>query len=314
MERMSLDLSAENASAIDGANPPKQSGRSTFDEILRTLKEIVSAKAFPPVAVAFIGICIFFWPLVAHLPGLWETDDHYSHGWLIPFISGYVIYKWWPDLSKLPLKPAYASVILLPPILFIGRAAMLVDQQLLVSFMFLASILVAIWFMAGTRWMLGLALPVLYTAFMLPVWLSIIDVYTYPLQLISTKGAYHILTWMGQQPQMDSMHPTDIYLANFNLNVAVPCSGMKTLLAIGAFTAFFLMIANIKWWSRLALIAVVMPLSLVTNACRIALVGLVGNQFGEAAGHQFHDYSGYIMLVVCFYVLFKLARSLGWKD
>lgn len=311
---MSLNLSAENVPTLDSVGVNSPSGGFSVEEILATLRKIVTAREFAPAAIALLGICFFYWPLVGHLPALWAGDDHYSHGWLIPVISGYVIYKWWPDLVKIPVRPAYAAVILVPPLLFIGRSALLVDQQLLLSFTFLATILAGIWFIAGTRWMLGLSLPILYMAFMLPVWLSIIDVYTYPLQLISTKGAFHILNWMGQQPQMDSMHPTDIYLANFNLNVAVPCSGMKTLLAIGAFTAFFLMIANIKWWARLVLIAIVMPLSLVTNACRIALVGLVGNQFGEAAGHQFHDYSGYIMLVVCFYVLFKLARSLGWKD
>jgi len=44
------------------------------------------------------------------------------------------------------------------------------------------------------------------------------------------------------------------------------------------------------------------------------LIGMVGDTWGDAAGHAFHDYSGYIALVVCFVILFKIARALGWKD
>jgi MFS family permease len=42
--------------------------------------------------------------------------------------------------------------------------------------------------------------------------------------------------------------------------------------------------------------------------------GVVGEQFGAPAGAAFHDWSGYIMLLLCFWVIFKAARLLGWKE
>ncbi len=62
------------------------------------------------------------------------------------------------------------------------------------------------------------------------------------------------------------------------------------------------------------MILIMWPLALLINGLRIALIGVVGNQWGPEAGHKFHDYSGYITLVLCFFVLFKIARGLGWKD
>lgn len=293
--------------------PSKGTG-SVVQDVLDVVGQIVRSRAFWPLTIAIVGLCLFFFPLISGLVPTWLIDDHYSHGFIIPFISGYVIWKWWPNIKNIEVKPGYLAILFLIPLLYIASASMKIDQRMLSSFLFLGSLLSVVWLLVGFRWMLAVSLPILYLVFMLPVWLSIIDVWTFPLQLISTKLAYHMLALIGQQPQMDPMHPTDIYLNNFNMNIAVPCSGMKLLLAISAFTAFFLMIADIKWWARVLMLAAMIPLSLLTNGLRIAMIGMVGNWFGEEAGHKFHDYSGYIALIFCFWALFKLARGLGWKD
>jgi exosortase/archaeosortase family protein len=98
------------------------------------------------------------------------------------------------------------------------------------------------------------------------------------------------------------------------LDVGVPCSGLKLLLALSAFSVFFVLIANLKWWANAFMLAFVLPLALFINGLRIALIGVVGDTMGSDAGHQFHDYSGYITLLLCFVIVFKLARILGWKD
>jgi exosortase len=261
-----------------------------------------------------VGLCVFYYPLIASLPSLWLNDDHYSHGFLIPIFAGYVIYKWWPDLCKIPVRPGYVGIPFLAASLFVGWAALRVEQSQLMSLTFVLSLICLLWVLLGGRWAAAVSLPVLFLLFMLPVWLSIIDVWTLPLQLMSTQGAFHILAVLGQSPRMDPMDPTAIDLSHYQFTVAVVCSGMKLVLAVFALTGFFLMISKLKWWSQLAMVAVVLPLCLLTNSLRIAMVGLVGNTWGDEAGHQFHDWSGYISLIFCFFVLFRFARLVGWKD
>lgn len=160
--------------------------------------------------------------------------------------------------------------------------------------------------------MFALAAPVLYLSFALPVWSTFINTYTNPLQQISTQVSYQLLKLFGLTPwQGDS---TTILLDNFTLDVGVPCSGLKLVLALSAFAVFFMLIAKLRLWANIAFAAFVLPLTLFINGLRIALIGVVGNAYGAEAGNQFHDYSGYITLVLCFFILFKVARLLGWKD
>jgi exosortase/archaeosortase family protein len=122
-----------------------------------------------------------------------------------------------------------------------------------------------------------------------------------------------MLNLTGFQPYQDST-TTTIYLSNFVLDVGVPCSGLKLIVAVTAFTVFFVLIGGLRWWANLSMFALIVPLCLFVNGLRIALIGVVGDFYGHDAGMSFHDYSGYITLIVCFVILFKIARGLGWKD
>jgi exosortase len=169
-----------------------------------------------------------------------------------------------------------------------------------------------VWMVAGIRWMLALSPSILYLLFALPIWTGFIDNYTNKLQVVSTKVASIILSGVGYQ--VYQAQPTELMLDNFELNVAVPCSGLKLLVAVTAFTVFFMLIARLRWWANAIMLASVLPLCLFINGLRIGLIGIVGEESGRAAGLAFHDYSGYITLLVCFFILFKFARVLGWKD
>ena len=241
-----------------------------------------------------------------------SEDGYYSHGFLVPFISAYIIYRRWPKIGSIPVKPGWAALALLIPVLAINKVATATDIGFLMSVDLVVVLLLGVWFVAGWRWLWALFLPIMFLLFCMPIWVSIIEIYTNPLQQISTKVAFQLLILFGFQPlQVDS---TSILVNTFMLDVGVPCSGLKLLLALSAFSVFFVLIANLKWWANAFMLAFVLPLALFINGLRIALIGVVGDTMGSDAGHQFHDYSGYITLLLCFVIVFKLARILGWKD
>lgn len=296
--------------AIDAPEP----GPSLLDKIQSGLVAAYRSPAFWPGVAVAIGLSACYWSLYVALWELWESPDgYYSHGYLVPFISAYIIYRWWPRLSKIPVKPGWIALAFIFLHLLFIRAAFVADIPVILSGGFILSILLGVWLVAGWRWMLGLALPVGYLIFAMPIWNYAIDAYTNPLQQLSTKVAFHILNLSGFQPIQDA-GTTTIYLNNFNLDVGVPCSGFKLMVAITAFTVFFVMISGLKWWANLVMFAVIVPLGLLINGLRVALIGMVGDWRGHDAGMQFHDYSGYVTLIICFFILFKIARGLGWKD
>jgi exosortase len=146
------------------------------------------------------------------------------------------------------------------------------------------------------------------------MWSLVIDNFTTPLQQISTVMSTTIL-------RLCQLHPIStvvdnnpvVYVGNFALNIAVPCSGLKLLIAVTAFALLFIAISDLKWWARLVMIGITLPLCIFINGLRIALIGIVGDMWGDDAGHKFHDYSGYIALAICFFILMRVTRALGWK-
>jgi exosortase len=294
--------------------------------------------AFLPAAFLLLALAVAYWDFWPVLYKLYDSPDgYYSHGWLVPVIAGYILWRSWPRIEKgdwlwflggsseriyarwpklraLSGRPFWPAFVLFAFGLFAAYVATVqrIEGLQAVSMLFL--MLVGAWTVAGARWAIALSPAILYLAFGLPLWTTFINNTTNPLQLTSTQVAYQMLKLLGFSPTMFPDEPSQIYLSHYVLNVGVPCSGLKLLLALSAFTVFFILIARLNWWGNLVMALMVVPLSLFINGLRIALIGIVGDLNGEQAGAAFHDYSGYITLIVCFFIVFKIARMLGWKD
>lgn len=273
------------------------------------------------IAFTFVAFCVAFWPLLSDLPAMWlgtgewkfrTGDGYYSHGLLVPLIAIYIAYKNWDRLSQIKVAQGWFALPFLVAGLWLLWAGNAVDLQQVRSAALIVVLLSLVCFVAGVRWAIGLTPSILYLLFAMPIWTGFIDNYTNPLQIVSTKVSYFVLKGIGYNVYQES--PTALALNHFDLNVAVPCSGLKLLVAVTAFTVFFMLIARLRWWANGMMIGLVLPLCLFVNGLRIALIGVVGEQYGRSAGLSFHDYSGYITLIVCFFLLFKIARWLGWKD
>jgi exosortase len=273
---------------------------------------ITRSPAFVPSVIVALGILFAFWGLVKTLPGLWANDEYYSHGFLMPLLAGFVFYKWWPWLREVPARPSWLAGLFLLPIMYLAWISTANEVFVVSSAAFLLAIWFSIGFIAGWRWMMLLTLPVFFLAFALPIWQPVINEFTNPLQLISAQTSVQMLKALGYDLYMPQ--PTMVQMNNFLLDVGVPCSGLKMIIALTAFTLLFMMVGSLSWWANLVLMVTTIPLAIFINGLRITMIGMVGEQWGADAGHKFHDYSGYIALIVCFFILFKLARLIGWKD
>jgi exosortase len=304
-----MDNSALLDPAIaEGALLKKERVPGPLQEILAFLKTPTGVQ----VVVAFVALVLAFLPLFKHATVEWfAKDSYYTHAPLVPLIAAYICYMRRDKLATIPVKGSWLAIVPLLGVFYVAYVASRTDQSAFLSILFVMASLFSVWFIAGARWTFALAPVVGYLLFGLPVWATAIDTYTNPLQLLSTKIAYELLNLAQMQPYMTDT--TTIALSRYNMHVAVACSGLKTTLALLAFTAMFVMISRLKLWANGFLVLMIIPFAVLINGLRIAMIGIVGNVWGDEAGHQFHDYSGYISLLVCFYVLMKVARALGWK-
>jgi|CXWL01.1.fsa_nt_gi exosortase len=275
---------------------------------------VYASPAFWPGLITFFGFLAMFWSMMKFLPDMWMSEDgYYSHGFLVLPISCYIVFKNWDKFKGRAIQPQSWAAILILAMLPIIYASARTSNYTISAVAMLITLFVSTLFIAGFQWLKALFWPIAYLGFGLPLFQSVIEIWTNPLQLMSTKVAFQLLNLMQFSPHLDNDQST-IYLGSFVLNIAVPCSGLKLMLALGAFSMFFMLVANLRIWANIVMVLMWVPLALFINGLRIALIGVVGNTWGHDAGMSFHDYSGYITLILCFFILFRVARGLGWKD
>jgi exosortase len=285
--------------------PEAKAAKFDFAALLAVLKRPESLA----VVAALTGIFFAFWPLLALLPAQWlDFDSYYAHGLLVVPAAAYIAWLKWPKLKDLPVQGSWFALAFLLPTLYVGMMASRTVMPLVLSVTLIAALAFSVWFIAGWKWMVGLAPAILFLILGLPILDRFIDTITFRLQLISTDTAELMLKAIGTR--VLRLDPTVLQLDNFDLNIAEACSGLKTTIAVTASVIFFMLTTPLRWWAHAILAVIAVPLSVIVNGFRIALIGVVGNTNGSAAGIAFHDYSGYIALAICFLALWQLSKFL----
>lgn len=253
---------------------------------------------------------------------LWMTDrwrdtemGDYSHGWLIPFVTLYVI--WW-QRDALRAAPKAVSrvglVLVISALLFhwVGAKA----QQTRFSLFALVLLLWAIpYYFYGWRVARILAFPCAYLIFCIP--LNFLDSLTFPLRIFATVMSAGLLNGLGIAAERSGSAIYSLAAGGFNFEVADPCSGIKSLLAMTALTAVYAYFTQDVWWKKWALFLSSIPLAIIGNVARITTVGVVAEAFGsKLALGLYHDYSGYVVFSVAIALMIALGAllKLNLKD
>jgi len=237
----------------------------------------------------------------------WTADgSYYSHAIFIPFFVVAILWRRWGEIIRLPVKRSWWGVlpILLAAILIVysGRAIVTVSM----SFSFMFFILGVFLLTVGTRITRALIMPLIFTFSVIPIIPNqVIGQAAFPIQLTSTVLATHLLKLLGFTAERVG---TSIQMDNYSLNVEVACSGFKTLIGLLSFAGAFAYLIEGAVWKRVTLFIITAPLSILVNGLRIMLIGVVGELISSQAAGTFHDYSGFIVLVLAFMFLFGFAK------
>jgi exosortase len=264
-------------------------------------------------ALIFIYHDIILWWWVAW----WMDESYYSHGVLIPIISGFIIWFNWSRIRKIVIEPtAWGLAILLPAILveFITYRSTIPS----IAGMTLPIALIGIsMFLIGKQGTKELLFPFIFLYFMCVPPTQILAKISFQIQLLSTIIATKCINLLGWILDFEATRygtQINIMPSNTKVIVGAPCSGFRMLIALLAFTTFFAYMKKGPLWGRLSLIILVFPLSLLANSIRVMLIALVGHYMGDDAMHTFHDWSGYIVLAITFAILILLAKVVKCRD
>ncbi|MBY0588061.1 exosortase/archaeosortase family protein [bacterium] len=244
----------------------------------------------------------------------WNTDPNYSHGYLVPLVSLYLLHQSLERSSRRELSSpqgghGVGSILVVAAILLLWLTT-LVPSLVLESFSMLVMILGAISILFGRSLATRSIAPVAFLLFMVPWPSKLYSQAAFPLQLAISQTASVLLTMLGIPVLCDG---SLIHLPGQTMHVAEACSGMRQLtafLAMGAATA--LMIER-PTWVRGIILASAVPVAVLVNILRVTLMALMHHAgLGEWTKGTLHTLEGMIMIFAGFGILMGIMRVLDW--
>jgi exosortase len=150
-------------------------------------------------------------------------------------------------------------------------------------------------FLAGREVLRAISFPLGFLIFTIPIPVIIYNQVTFPLQLVASRLA---TSWL-ELLQVPVLRDGNILnLSNYSLEVVEACSGIRSLLTLLSLAVAYSYFAEPRRWARYALVILIVPIAIVTNAIRIVGAGVLARNFGPATAEGFlHEFSGWVIFL-----------------
>jgi len=254
----------------------------------------------------FFALIIAIW---AYWNGLseavfrWENQEEYSHGFLIPLVTLYILWEKKGLILSSVGAPLWSGVWLIAiasTVFLIGEVSAL---YLLIQYAFVLALigLSLVTIGKGTRYT---AAPILLLLFAIPLPYVIEVLLTAKLQLISSSLGVSFIRFC-QIPVF--LEGNVIDLGVYKLQVVEACSGLRylfPLMSLGFIAAYFY---QTSFWKRALVFLATIPLTILMNSFRIGAIGVLVDNWGISMAEGFlHDFEGWIIFMACAVLLFIL--------
>lgn len=257
-------------------------------------------------------------PVLWRLVRQWAEDPDYSHGFLVPLLSAYLIWQRRDKLAEIARKPSNFGVVVVLfalGLLFLGSlGAELFLTRISMVFMICGLII----YFSGWALLRALAFPVAFLLFAIPIPVLVYNEIVFPLQFIASRFATSVLEILNLFPIMREGNV--LIMPGMRLEVVEACSGIRSLMSLLALAAGYGYLAEKSIVVRWFLILAMVPLAIISNGTRVMITALMTNYIGPQAAEGFmHEFSGWVIFVVAtvlFLALHSLTivvrKKLGW--
>jgi exosortase len=289
-------------------------------------------KLWQGLAISF-AIVFAYATVLVKLFGDWWNDENYSHGLLIPFIIGYILWSQREKLARIQVRSSLlwggAAVLLALFALWAGVAGAELYTQRLSLLLLLAGITVYFWGWTMLRLLL-VPLSLLFLAIPIPA--IVFNKIAFPLQLFASRCAVSSMSLLGipvlRQGNIIELKPLNSFDTR-KLEVVEACSGIRSLMTLMTLAVVFAYFSHspsgdppqsgtrFGWlksywfWRSVIIIISAVPIAILTNAFRVSGTGVLAHYYGTAvADGFFHSFSGWAIYIVAFILLFGIGMIL----
>jgi exosortase len=294
---------------------------------------VTASKHFWRVLAVSVAIAFAFASVLAKLGYDWWNNENYSHGLLIPFVIIYILWSQRDELSREPVRPQFGLGITLVLMGLLGLWAGTAGAELFIqriSFVLvLAGTIVYFW---GHRFLRLTFVPFVLLLLALPIPVIVFNKIAFPLQLFASRCAVWSMSLLDipvlRQGNVIELIPLGGKQIK-KLEVVEACSGIRSLMTLATLAVVFAyftyprdpqlpdgqkpgLLARLKsygFWRSAIIVLSAVPIAIVTNAFRVSGTGVLAHYYGtEIADGFFHSFSGWVVYIVAFVLLF----AVGW--
>ncbi len=261
------------------------------------------ARAMAPARTAVLQIGALaavlgwaYWPTLAVFADKWINDPQYSHGLLVPFFSGYLVWRLWKDRTpELKPMPILGCTILAVLLAVRGLAGTILFYQLDAAALLL-SIAAAVIAFGGLPLLKRTWPAIAFLLFMVPLPYELERNVGAPLKTAATVSSTFLLQTLGLPAIRDG---NLILIDEVRLGVVDACSGLKMMVTFAAFSVGAALMIRRSRFEKLMILLGIVPVAIVTNVLRITMTGVSFNFITDKGTRDFlHDGYGYAMMLI----------------
>jgi exosortase D (VPLPA-CTERM-specific) len=244
---------------------------------------------------------MLFWSAFAELERIWGGREEYSHAYFIPLIAGFFAWQGMAELKSFRLSGSWWGI----PLVVLGLMFFVLGTVgtilLVVSLGFILVLAGLVLCHLGSKGLQKLWPSIFLLALVIPLPQFLISVLSLKMQLISSQLGVELIRLFGISVYVEG---NVIDLGSFQLQVAEACSGLNylfPLLSIGFIVAY---IFTAPLWQRVVVFLSSVPITILLNSLRIALIGVSVEYWGiEMAEGFLHDFEGWVFFMICTAIL-----------
>ncbi len=268
-----------------------------------------SSVPWQPIAWFGALLIVCYAPILYRMAVQWATDENMGHGFLVPVLAGFIVWRRRHELMALPREPNGWGLFLVVFAALQALAATLGAELFTARLAFVIALVGVILYLGGTRWIRALAFPLLLLLLMIPIPTIIYAQLTLKLQMLASHLGEILISAVGI-PVLRSGNTLE--LPSQTLDIAEACSGIRSLMSLAFLSLIYAYFFDKRVWMRWALLAATIPIAIGANGIRVAVSGMLSQINTKLAQGAYHETEGYIVFVVAIVALIITHRLFGF--
>lgn len=237
-----------------------------------------------------------YWHVLLKLVSAWLEIPDYSHGILVPFFAGYLIWAKRKTLQSIKIAPTWSGIA----VVAVALALLILGEFGAELFLSRVSLIVLcaglVLGFGGWRLLRELRFALLVLLLAVPIPTIVFNQVALPLENVASRLATALLHLNGV-PALRLGNIID--LPSIRLEVAEACSGIRSLMSLFTFAVFYGYFLERTYLRRIILAVASIPIAIAANAVRIFGTGMCVQYWdAEKALGFFHQFSGWVMFLI----------------